>query len=77
MADANPGTGQKAVTKRTSPGEFIREVRQETRKITWPTWKETRTTSIFVGVFTLIMALFFLVIDQGFGLVVRWLISLA
>jgi preprotein translocase subunit SecE len=60
-----------------SPGEFMRQVQTEARKVVWPTWKETSTTGIFVGIMMVILALFFLGIDSMFGSVVRWLLSLA
>lgn len=59
-----------------TPG-FIREVRTEGRKISWPTWKETYTTSVMVGIMAFIMSLFLFGIDQVFGLIVRSLIDLA
>ena len=60
-----------------SPGEFIRQVRAEAAKVVWPTRQETVTTSIFVGIMMVILAVFFLGIDSVFGAVVRWLLSLA
>ncbi len=60
-----------------SPGEFMRQVQAEGRKVVWPTRKETTTTAIFVGVMMMILAVFFLGIDTLFGSVVRWLLSLA
>lgn len=62
---------------KTSPGEFIRQVRAEAAKVVWPTRQETVTTSIFVGIMMVILAVFFLGIDSLFGAVVRWLLSLA
>ena len=66
-----------AVKTRTSPGEFIRQVRVEASKVVWPTRQETVTTAIFVGIMMVILALFFLGIDSLFGEIVRWLLSLA
>ncbi len=60
-----------------SPGEFMRQVQAEGRKVVWPTRRETTTTAIFVGVMMVILAVFFLGIDTLFGSVVRWLLSLA
>ena len=60
-----------------SPGEFMRQVQAEARKVVWPTRQETVTTAIFVAIMMLILALFFLGIDTLFGAVVRWLLSLA
>jgi preprotein translocase subunit SecE len=48
---------------RVSLTEFIRQVRQETTKVTWPTRKETIVTVIMVFIFSLILALYFLFID--------------
>jgi preprotein translocase subunit SecE len=57
---------------KTTPAKFVREVRQEASKVTWPTRKETGVATIMVFVMVTIMALFFLVVDQ----VIAWLIQL-
>ena len=62
---------------KTSPGEFIRQVRAEAGKVVWPTWPETSRTAIFVAIMMVILAVFFLGVDQVFGAVVRWLLTLA
>ena len=67
--------GLKSVAK-TSPGEFLRQVRSEASKIHWPSRQETVTTAIMVGIMMLILAVFFLGIDSIFGSIVRWLLSL-
>lgn len=61
---------------KTSPGEFLRQVRAEAGKVVWPTREETVKTAIFVGVMMLILSVFFLGIDSLFGTGVRWLLSL-
>ncbi|MGE3690525.1 MAG: preprotein translocase subunit SecE [Novosphingobium sp.] len=68
---------ERPVKTRTSPGEFMRQVQAEARKVVWPSRQETVTTSIFVGIMMVILAVFFLGIDSLFGAVVRWLLSLA
>jgi preprotein translocase subunit SecE len=60
-----------------NPGEFMRQVQAEARKVVWPTRQETTTTAIFVGIMMLILALFFLGVDTVFGAIVSWLLSLA
>jgi preprotein translocase subunit SecE len=60
-----------------NPGEFMRQVQAEARKVVWPTRQETTTTAIFVGIMMVILALFFLSIDTVFGAIVSWLLSLA
>ncbi len=44
--------------------EFVGQVRQEMRKVTWPTGKETRITTIVVFIFAIIAAGYFMVVDQ-------------
>ena len=44
--------------------QFIREVRQEVAKVTWPTRKETGISTAMVFVMVILMGLFFLVVDQ-------------
>ncbi len=60
-----------------NPGEFMRQVQAEARKVVWPTRQETVTTAIFVGIMMVILAVFFLSIDSLFGWIVRQLLSLA
>ena len=61
---------------KTKPTEFIRQVRQEASKVTWPTRKETAITTVMVFIFVTIMALFFLVVDQFAGWGVRLILGL-
>ncbi len=44
---------------------FIQGSRVEIRKVVWPTRQETTQTAIAVFVFTLIMAIFFWILDSG------------
>ena len=60
---------------KTSPGEFIRQVRTETGKVHWPTRKETVATGIMVMIMTLILAFFFFGVDGAFSTLVRKLLS--
>jgi preprotein translocase subunit SecE len=62
---------------KTSPGEFIRQVRAEAGKVVWPTREETVKTAIFVGVLMVLLSVFFLGIDSLFYAAVRWLLTLA
>jgi preprotein translocase subunit SecE len=49
---------------KTSPLDFMRQVRQEIHKVTWPTRKETIITSIMVFLMVFICAVFFLIVDR-------------
>ena len=48
---------------KTSPAKFVREVRQEAKKVTWPTRKETGVATLMVFVMVALMSLFFLFVD--------------
>ena len=61
---------------KTSPGEFIRQVRVETSRVHWPTRKETIATAIMVIIMTLLLAVFFFGVDAFFSSVVKFLLSL-
>ena len=60
---------------RTSPGEFIRQVRAETAKVHWPTRKETVATAIMVLIMTLLLAIFFFGVDAFFATLVKFLLG--
>ncbi|RYD41840.1 MAG: preprotein translocase subunit SecE [Sphingomonadales bacterium] len=62
---------------KTSPAEFINQVRAEARKIVWPTSRETVQTTIMVIIMMTILALFFFGVDTVFNAIVSWLTSLA
>ena len=62
---------------KTSPAEFLNQVRAEARKVVWPNREETVRTSLFVGIMMLILSVFFLGIDTVFGAIMSWLLSLA
>ncbi len=53
------------------PTKFIREVRSEVAKVTWPSRKETMVTTGLVFALSALAALFFFVADQVIGLGVR------
>jgi preprotein translocase subunit SecE len=56
---------------KTSPAQFVREVRQELAKVTWPTRKELAVTTVSVFAMAIAMALFFFLVDQIIAWVVR------
>ena len=60
---------------RTSPGEFIRQVRAETAKVYWPSRKETVATAIMVLIMSVLLAAFFFGVDAAFSTAVRKLLS--
>ncbi|BBE33925.1 MULTISPECIES: preprotein translocase subunit SecE [Sphingosinicella] len=65
------------MAKMTNPGTFVRQVRQETAKVSWPTRRETIVTTIMVLIMTTILSLFFLGVDQVLGRIVQFLLDFA
>ncbi|HUN42843.1 MAG TPA: preprotein translocase subunit SecE [Acetobacteraceae bacterium] len=55
------------------PAKFVREVRSEVSKVTWPTRRETMVTTGLVFLMVAIAAIFFFAVDQVIGLAVRML----
>jgi preprotein translocase subunit SecE len=65
------------IVAKTSPMEFINQVRAETAKVVWPTRRETIMTGVMVVIMTTLLAIFFLGVDTFFDAVVKALLSLA
>ena len=61
---------------KVNPGQFIREVRTEVSKVTWPTRKETTVTTGMVFIMVFLAAIFFLLIDQILAFGVRVVLGL-
>ena len=61
---------------KNNPIEFIRQVRQELSKVTWPTRKETVVSTIMVFIMVILASLFFFVIDQIFSFGVKNILGL-
>jgi preprotein translocase subunit SecE len=59
-----------------NPGQFIREVRQEASKVTWPTRKETLLTTAMIFMMAFFAALFLFLVDQVLGVGMRLIIGL-
>lgn len=62
---------------KTSPLEFMRQVQAETKKVVWPTRKETVMTAVMVLIMATLLGLFFFGVDSAFDAIVRFLLSLA
>jgi preprotein translocase subunit SecE len=59
-----------------NPIKFLRQVRQEVSKVTWPTRKETAVTTGMVLLLGTLAAVFFLIVDQGLSFAVQKIIGL-
>ena len=60
------------VMAKANPAQFMREVRQEVSKVTWPSRKETVVTTAMVFVMSVVAALFFFFTAK----IIAWVIQL-
>jgi preprotein translocase subunit SecE len=61
---------------RTSPAEFLRQVRQEASRVTWPTRKELTQTTLMVFLMAVTVAVFFFLVDEALGVFVRLVLGI-
>lgn len=61
---------------KTSPLQFMQQVRQEVAKVTWPTRKETLVTTAMVFVMGVVAAIFFLLVDQVLSVGIKLILGL-
>ena len=61
---------------KTSVGEFVRQVRQEVGKVTWPSRKETLQALAMVLVMVAVAAVFFFAVDIVLARLVRLALSI-
>jgi len=54
----------------TSPIQFLRQVKQEVKKVTWPAKKDVIRATIMVLIIVAIAATFFFFVDLFFGAIV-------
>jgi preprotein translocase subunit SecE len=59
----------------TSPVEFLRQVRQEVGRVTWPSRKETMITTAMVFLMVVAAAIFFFLVDLALGHAVRFVLG--
>jgi preprotein translocase subunit SecE len=54
--------------------QFLREVRVELKKVTWPSRKETIYATLFVLVSVFIFGFFLGMVDVGLSRLMRWVL---
>ncbi len=62
--------------KKTSPALFVRQVRQELQKVTWPQRRDTFVSSGIVIVLIILFSLFFLLTDQIWSFLIKKVIEI-
>ncbi len=60
-----------------NPAKFIREVRSEVSKVSWPTRKETMVSTAMVLILAGVSAVFFLMVDGIFAWGIGEILGLA
>ena len=54
---------------------FLSEVRNELKRVTWPTRREVYATTIVVIIFSAVIGLYLFALDQALIAIVEWLFS--
>ena len=67
--------GKVILMAKYNPVEFMQEVRQETAKVTWPTWKEVWITTLMVLLMVALASVFFLITDQTIAWLVQFVLG--
>ncbi len=63
------------MAERTSPFQFLQQVRAEAAKIVWPSRRETGISTVMVLAMAVLAAVFFLVVDEVISLGVTTLLG--
>ncbi len=59
--------------ERITPAQYLREVRDEMRKVAWPKWPEVRRFSLIVLTTVIIYTAYVFGLDSMFGVLSGWL----
>jgi len=62
--------------KKTNPAQFVRQVRGEMQKVTWPERRDTFVSSAIVILLIIVFSLFFLLTDQIWSFSVKKIIEI-
>ena len=54
--------------------QFLRNVKSELTKVTWPTRKDTYSSTVVVIILVMVVAVFLWVVDTGLSTVIRYLL---
>lgn len=60
---------------KVNPIQFLKQVKQEVKKVAWPTRKETSQTLVMVLIIVALASTFFFFVDQVLGWLVRAIIN--
>jgi preprotein translocase subunit SecE len=66
-AKPQPRPAPRPVKERTTPRQYLREVRGELRKVAWPTKEEVARYSVIVLITVVVLGAFIFVLDYAFA----------
>ena len=73
IRQARPTVAAQAKKERVTPVQYVREVRDEMRKVAWPHWPEVRRYALIVLVTVVIITAYVGGLDAVFGILSGWL----
>ena len=73
VRQARPSVASQRGKERTSPAQYVREVRDEMRKVAWPHWPEVRRYALIVLVTVVVITAIVGGLDSVFGILSGWL----
>ena len=62
--------------KKFNPAKFAREVKQEAVRVSWPSRKETLTSTLIVLAITAFSSLFFVAVDSVIALLIQLILGI-
>ena len=68
-----PQQRERGEGERVGPGQYMREVGDEMKKVAWPKWPEVRRYSLIVLATVLVFTAYIGALDAVFGLFSGWL----
>ena len=71
---SDEGMGNRLKQIPTRAKDFLTDVRNEMRKVTFPSRKEVQSTTIVVIITVILFGIYFFIIDQGIGSAVNWVL---
>ena len=73
VRQARPAVPSQRGKERTSPVQYVREVRDEMRKVAWPHWPEVRRYALIVLITVVVITAVVGGLDSLFGILAGWL----
>ena len=61
---------------KTGPVQFVKEVRSEMKKVTWPTKQETTASTVAVFIMVALAAVFLYLSDQVIAMAISFILNL-